>query len=101
MENYDGQLYEKSQNKWFDGYCNERIVLIDDFDHQGGNCLGHYLKRWADKWIVKAEVKGNTVQLKHEWFVITSNYSINDLFGPNGTENDADASAKRMLVKAL
>lgn len=61
MENYHDQLYEKSQNKWFDGYCNERIILLDDFDHKGADCLGHYLKRWADKWIVKGEVKGNTI----------------------------------------
>ena len=47
-----GTVYEKAQNKWFDGYANERAILLDDLDlktdHAQG--LGHYIKRWADKW---------------------------------------------------
>lgn len=62
-------------------------MLLDDLDFEGGNKLGHYLKRWSDKWQCQAECKGATLQLKHEWFVITSNYSISDIFGPNESDN--------------
>lgn len=75
--------------------------MLDDLDSLGGDKLGHYLKRWADKWKCKAECKGGTVQLKHHWFVVTSNYSIDDIFGtPNG-QADPEYLVKRQLVDAI
>ncbi|ALY05864.1 replication-associated protein [Ctenophore-associated circular genome 2] len=64
-------LFDKSQSKWWDGYCNEHTVLIDDLDT---DCLGHYLKRWADKYACTGETKGGTIKLQHRVFVVTSNY---------------------------
>lgn len=72
--------YLKSQNKWFDGYDQQENIILDDFDRVGV-CLGHYLKIWADKWACTGEFKGGTTQLVHKNFVITSNYSIRELFG--------------------
>lgn len=72
-------IYIKSQNKWFDGYCGQKTVLLDDFDKQGA-CLGHYLKIWADKWACNGEIKGGTVALKHETFLITSNYHPSEIW---------------------
>lgn len=42
--------------------------------------MSHYLKIWADKWGCTGEIKGGTVQLAHSKFVVTSNYSIEQLF---------------------
>lgn len=92
-------LFEKPQNQWWDGYCNERIVLIDDFDTEGGDKLGHYLKRWADKYQCKGNIKGTTCNLQHEWLVITSNYTIAELFGTN--VEDKQYSQRQTLVTAL
>jgi len=44
------------------------------------DCLAHYLKIWADKWPCTGEVKGGTVSLMHERFVVTSNFRIEELF---------------------
>jgi len=69
--------YIKSQNKWFDGYSGEKVIILEDLD---SDVLSHYLKIWADKWSCTAEVKGYQVPLCHDLLVITSNYSIDQLF---------------------
>lgn len=65
--------YRKAQNKWFDGYSGQRVIVLDDLDT---TLLGHHLKIWADRYPCTGEVKGGTVQLQHDWFIITSNYDI-------------------------
>lgn len=77
VRNFDKELYVKAQNKWFDGYSDQATILLDDLDT---NVLGHYLKIWADKWACTGETKGGTVFLRHKLFVVTSNYSIEQLW---------------------
>ena len=72
-------LYLKAQNKWFDGYEGEEAILIDDFDLPG-KCLSHYLKIWTDRYACSGEIKGGTVNLRHKFFIITSNYAIDQIF---------------------
>lgn len=91
--NFDTDLYIKPQNKWWDGYENQKTVLLDDLDT---SVLGHYLKIWADKWSCTGEVKGGTVHLVHTLFVVTSNYSIEQLW-PNDMEMQR-AIARRFRV---
>ena len=79
-------MYIKAQNKWFDGYAGERVILLDDLDT---NILGHYLKIWSDKYSCQGEVKGGTVKLRHHVFVVTSNYSIKELFKDDEQMHDA------------
>lgn len=74
---YGNDVYIKSQNKWFDGYSGEKVIILDDLD---SNVLGHYLKIWTDKWSCSGEVKGGTVNLVHEKFIVTSNYHPRDLW---------------------
>ena len=83
------ELYDKSQNKWWDGYEGQDTVLLDDFDDRK-SCLGHYLKRWMDRYSCQGEVKGGTLHLKHHRFIVTSNYSIAECF-----EDDTMATAIR------
>ena len=52
-------------------------MLLDDMD---SNCLGHYLKIWADKYACTGEIKGGTVNLTHRVFIVTSNKSIAQLW---------------------
>lgn len=72
-----GGLYNKAQNKWWDGYNGEPAVILDDMDN---DALHHYLKIWGDKWACTGETKGGTVHLKHKWFIVTSNETIEELF---------------------
>lgn len=43
-------------------------------------CLGHYLKIWADHYPCTGEVKGSTIPLTHKKLIVTSNYTIAELF---------------------
>lgn len=79
-ELFGDDLYLKSQNKWWDGYVGQTSVLLDDLD-KGGICLSHLLKIWCDRYACTGEIKGGQVSLCYERFIVTSNYSIKDLYG--------------------
>ena len=71
--------YRKSQNKWFDSYDAQKVIVLDDFDKQG-TVLSHHLKIWSDRYPCIGETKGGTVHLRHDLFIITSNYSPKELW---------------------
>jgi len=68
----------KGVNKWWCGYQGEKVVIMEDLDSP---CLGHLLKIWTDRYPAFGETKcGNNVALKHDLFIITSNFEIEDLW---------------------
>ena len=88
-DNHPNSCFFKPQNKWWDGYNGETVVLIDDFDMQGA-CLGHYLKIWADCYSFVAEVKGNTIKPIINTFYITSQYLPRDIWCPGSDQTKWD-----------
>nr|WQA30178.1 MAG: rep protein [Cressdnaviricota sp.] len=73
-----GGFYLKDQNKWWDGYDKEKVVILDDLD-TGALC--HLLKIWADKFAFKGEVKGGTIWLDYDTFIVTTNHTIPEIVG--------------------
>lgn len=74
---YGDDIYLKAQNKWWDGYTGQQTVILDDMDN---DALGHHLKIWTDRYACTGEVKGGTINLQHRKFIVTSNFSIDELF---------------------
>lgn len=88
----------KSQNKWWDGYNNQDVVLIDDFDKMGTG-LSHYLKIWADPYgDIDGEIKGSTIPLNFKELYITSNYTIEELFWSEQDQQLSSALLRRFEV---
>lgn len=73
----DKDPYYKPLNKWWDGYNQEKLVLIDDFEITSLSHMAHNLKIWGDPWgYLSCEVKNAKVALNYEVLYITCNYTI-------------------------
>lgn len=90
--------YLKACNKWWDGYRGEPAAILDDWD-KSHYVLGHHLKLWADKWSFPAEIKGTTIQLRPKKIIITSNYSIEEIWADD--EMMQEAIRRRFKVRHI
>ena len=75
-----GPFYLKETNKWWCSYQGEETVIIDEVEKDSGKFIGHYLKKWADCYAFDAEVKGSKLIIRPKRIIVTSNYSINEVF---------------------
>ena len=71
-------LLPKLNNKWWDGYQSQKVVIMEDVDKETVKFLHHHLKIWADRWGSLARPRGRGCPI-HRWLVVTSNYSIMDI----------------------
>lgn len=75
-----GAYIKAANTKWFTGYKGQEVVLMDDMELDAGY-MAHNLKIWADKYCFPAESKGGGFTIRPKKIVVTSNYSIEEIFG--------------------
>lgn len=82
-------VYVKLQNKWWDGYRGQDIVLIEDAAPDWMSKAAANMKVWSDRYAFNAEVKGSsiTIPTPSYYLVVTSNYSMEECF--NATDLQA------------
>lgn len=93
-QRYPG-AYIKNLNKWFDGYLDQQYVIMDDLDPEAADRLTSHLKIWCDHYAFTAETKGGSRFIRPKWFVITSQYRLEDLF----TKSQAYEAMKRRMYE--
>lgn len=71
--------YQKMCNKWWDGYTDQDVAMMEDFDKEH-KYLCHHLKIWLDRYPFTAEVKGLVRTLRPKILVVTSNYPPSEIW---------------------
>jgi len=66
-------------NKWWEHYDHEPEVLIEDVG-KTHEWMGDFLKIWADRYGFRAEIKQDSMVLRPEVIIVTSNYHPKDLW---------------------
>lgn len=88
--------FQKSLNKWWDGYDNQEIVAIEEWSPKN-ECTSSQLKIWADRYPFCAEIKGGTLQkIRPLKIIVLSNYSIDECFE---NSQDLEPIKRRFKVK--
>lgn len=70
------RVHSKPNNeKFWMGYLGEEIIVAEDV---GKSWLPEPFKIWGDKWEFIGETKGGYKKIKPKWFIVTSNYNIDE-----------------------
>lgn len=99
--NYFGKVFKKDQSKWWDGYTGEDTVIMEDVDRHGGPQLAHWMKIWTDVYSLSGEIKGGKIPLNYKRFIVTSNFSIERIYGPNSKMSDEEKEDAQVTVAAI
>lgn len=81
-------IYIKDLSKWWDRFNDQPVVLIEDMDvysREYTRCL----KLWADKYAFPMEIKNGSGFARPKIVVVTSQYSIDQIWAEDKESRDA------------
>lgn len=78
-EEYPGAYRKDPKERWWDGYTDHEVVIIDDFDKYQV-AMGGDLKRWTDHYEFQAPVKGGYIVIRPKKIIVTSNYRLDEIW---------------------
>lgn len=87
--------YIKMLNKWWDGYTDQPVVIIEDVDPVMCERMAHWFKIWTDHYPFPCEIKGTVIQVRPETIIVTSNYSLEQCFP---AQQDQEALERRFEI---
>lgn len=73
--------FNKPKNKWWDGYTGQETVIIEEVGPKDRDWITDKLKVWSDHYSFVAENKGKSRTIRPGRIVVTSNYSMEEVFG--------------------
>ena len=76
---YKGLYIKEPNDKWWDGYIGQELVIIDDFDKYNLKQSGD-MKRWLDIYPFQAQMKGSMMMIRPKRIVVTSNYHPDEIW---------------------
>lgn len=94
VHDHYSDIYVAMNNKWWDGYTNQKIILLDDLRVE--DYPFNYLLRLLDAYPLQLETKGGTVQLQNRVFFITSYTTPVGLFGASYSGEDVGQLIRRI-----
>lgn len=87
--------YRKPLSKWWDGYRGQETIVLDDVDPGSAEWLRRFLKIWGDRYSFGAESKGGSTVIRPLKFIVTSQYSIEEMYTDEPTR---EALNRRYIV---
>lgn len=92
--------WKDPHNKWWDGYNDEEIVVLDDLDaKKSKDYMGEFLKRWCGHEAFLAECKGgNTRYIRPKIMIVTSNWAPTDIWT---LDQEIEPIERRFKVKNI
>jgi len=77
--------FVKPCTKWWDGYQDEPVVVVDDLDKYHV-ALGGDIKHWGDFMPFIGEFKGGSRRIRPQTLIVTSQYTIGDIWKDQETQ---------------
>lgn len=94
-----GNVYIKSSNnKWFDGYDGERIIIFDDLRSSWFEYS--FLLKLLDRYPTRVECKGGSRQWKAERIYVTSPFKPEEMYS-SMQERDLDKDSIQQLIRRV